>query len=177
MPQLWGLKNQRSNVHMRSRQRAAIVGPVPATASIAIGACVTTSIDRELANELGVREEQVAAAVALLDEGATVPFIARYLKEVTGALDDSQLRTLDERLRYLRELEERRIVILNSIRDQGKLDDALEAAIRAATSKSRLEDIYLPFKPKRRTKAEIAKEAGLEPLADRLLTRPENHPS
>jgi len=138
---------------------------------------VTTSIDREIAKELGVREEQVAAAVALLDEGATVPFIARYRKEVTGALDDSQLRTLDERLRYLRELEERRIVILNSIRDQGKLDDALATAIRAANSKSRLEDIYLPFKPKRRTKAEIAKEAGLEPLADRLLTRPENDPS
>jgi len=138
---------------------------------------VTTSIDREIAKELGVREAQVAAAVALLDEGATVPFIARYRKEATGALDDSQLRTLDERLRYLRELEERRIVILNSIRDQGKLDDALEAAIRAANSKSRLEDIYLPFKPKRRTKAEIAKEAGLEPLADLLLTRPENDPS
>ena len=138
---------------------------------------MTTSIDREIAKELGVREEQVAAAVALLDEGATVPFIARYRKEATGALDDSQLRTLDERLRYLRELEERRIVILNSIRDQGKLDDALATAIRAANSKSRLEDIYLPFKPKRRTKAEIAKEAGLEPLADLLLTRPENDPS
>jgi protein Tex len=138
---------------------------------------VTTSIDREIAKELGVREEQVAAAVALLDEGATVPFIARYRKEATGALDDSHLRTLDERLRYLRELEERRIVILNSIRDQGKLDDALATAIRAANSKSRLEDIYLPFKPKRRTKAEIAKEAGLEPLADLLLTRPENDPS
>ena len=138
---------------------------------------MTTSIDREIAKELGVREEQVAAAVALLDEGATVPFVARYRKEATGALDDSHLRTLDERLRYLRELEERRIVILNSIRDQGKLDDALATAIRAANSKSRLEDIYLPFKPKRRTKAEIAKEAGLEPLADRLLTRPENDPS
>ncbi len=98
---------------------------------------MTTSIDREIAKELGVREEQVAAAVALLDEGATVPFIARYRKEATGALDDSQLRTLDERLRYLRELEERRIVILNSIRDQGKLDETLEAAIRAANSKSR----------------------------------------
>src|SRR5712692_8108674 len=162
---------------MCSLQRAAIAGSAPATVSIAIGACVTTSIDREIAKELGVREEQVAAAVALLDEGATVPFVARYRKEVTGALDDSQLRTLDERLRYLRELEERRIVILNSIRDQGKLDDALATAIRAANSKSRLEDIYLPFKPKRRTKAEIAKEAGLEPLADRLLTRPENDPS
>jgi protein Tex len=126
--------------------------------------------------ELGVREHQVTAAVALLDGGATVPFIARYRKEVTGALDDSQLRALDERLRYLRELEERRTVILNSIREQGKLDNALEAAIRAADSKGRLEDIYLPFKPKRRTKAEIAKEAGLEPLADLLLAQPENDP-
>src|SRR5712692_1339823 len=162
---------------MCSLQRAAIAGSAPATVSIAIGACVTTSIDREIAKELGVREEQVAAAVALLDEGATVPFIARYRKEATGALDDSQLRTLEERLRYLRELEERRTVILNSIRDQGKLDEAVETAIRAANSKSRLEDLYLPFKPKRRAKAEIAKEAGLEPLADLLLTRPENDPS
>jgi protein Tex len=137
---------------------------------------VTTSINRQIARELNVREEQVAAAVVLLDEGATVPFIARYRKEATGALDDTQLRTLDERLRYLRELEERRTVILDSICEQGKLDDALEAAIRAADSKSRLEDIYLPFKPKRRTKAEIAREAGLEPLADLLLARPENDP-
>jgi uncharacterized protein len=137
---------------------------------------VTTSLDRQIAQELGVREQQVAAAVALLDGGATVPFIARYRKEVTGALDDAQLRTLDERLRYLRELEERRAVILNSIREQGKLDDALEAAIRAADSKGRLEDIYLPFKPKRRTKAESAKEAGLEPLADLLLAQPEFDP-
>jgi uncharacterized protein len=135
------------------------------------------SIDRQIANELGVREDQVTAAVALLDGGATVPFIARYRKEATGALDDAQLRTLDERLGYLRELEERRTVILNSIREQGKLDDALEAAIRLADSKGRLEDIYLPFKPKRRTKAEIAKAAGLEPLADLLLAHPENDPS
>jgi uncharacterized protein len=140
-------------------------------------ACVTTSIDRQIAQELGVRDQQVAATVALLDEGATVPFIARYRKEATGALDDTQLRTLEERLRYLRELEERRTVILNSIREQGKLDDALEAQIRAADSKSRLEDIYLPYKPKRRTKAEIAREAGLEPLADLLLTHPENDPA
>ncbi len=137
---------------------------------------MTTSIDRQIALELGVREEQVTATVALLDGGATVPFIARYRKEATGALDDAQLRSLDERLRYLRELDERRTVILNSIREQGKLDDALEAAIRAADSKVRLEDIYLPFKPKRRTKAEIAKEAGLEPLADLLLARPEHDP-
>ena len=136
-----------------------------------------TSIDRQIAQELGVRDEQVAAAVALLDGGATVPFIARYRKEATGALDDAQLRTLDERLRYLRELEERRTAILNSIREQGKLDDSLEAAIRAADSKGRLEDIYLPFKPKRRTKAEIAKEAGLEPLADLLLAQPAERPA
>jgi uncharacterized protein len=137
---------------------------------------VVTSIDQQIARELGVREAQVSAAVELIDGGATVPFIARYRKEATGALDDAQLRTLDERLRYLRELEERRTVILNSIREQGKLDDALEAAIRAADSKGRLEDIYLPFKPKRRTKAEIAKQAGLEPLAELLLTQPTNDP-
>jgi protein Tex len=137
---------------------------------------VVTSIDQQIARELGVRDAQVSAAVELLDGGATVPFIARYRKEATGALDDAQLRTLDERLRYLRELEERRTVILNSIREQGKLDDALEAAIRGADSKGRLEDIYLPFKPKRRTKAEIAKQAGLEPLADLLLTQPTNDP-
>src|SRR6202035_2154150 len=110
------------------------------------------------------------------DGGATVPFVARYRKEVTGALDDAQLRTLEERLNYLRELEARRAAILDSVREQGKLDAALEAAILAADSKGRLEDIYLPFKPKRRTKAEIAKEAGLEPLAEALLTQPENDP-
>lgn len=134
------------------------------------------NINRRIAEELGVREQQVEATVALLDGGATVPFVARYRKEATGALDDAQLRTLEERLNYLRELEERRSAILNSVREQGKLDAALEAAILAADSKGRLEDIYLPFKPKRRTKAEIAKEAGLEPLADLLLTQPENDP-
>jgi uncharacterized protein len=148
----------------------------PKLVPLQIGKRVATSIDRQIALELGVREEQIAAAVALLDGGATVPFIARYRKEATGALDDAQLRTLDERLRYLRELEERRTFILNSIREQGKLDDALEAAIRDADSKGRLEDIYLPFKPKRRTKAEMAKEAGLEPLADLLLAHSENDP-
>src|SRR6266545_1596058 len=141
------------------------------------GAGVTISIDGRIAQELAVREAQVAAAAGLLDEGATVPFIARYRKEATGGLDDAQLRTLEERLRYLRELEERRDVILNSIREQGKLDDKLEAAIRAADSKGRLEDIYLPFKPKRRTKAEIAKEAGLEPLADMLLADAKSDPA
>ena len=134
------------------------------------------NINRQIAEELGVREQQVEATVALLDGGATVPFVARYRKEATGGLDDAQLRTLEERLNYLRELEERRTAILNSVREQGKLDAALEAAILAADSKGRLEDIYLPFKPKRRTKAEIAKEAGLEPLADLLLTQPENDP-
>src|SRR5664279_3752228 len=134
------------------------------------------NINRQIADELGVREQQVEATVALLDGGATVPFVARYRKEITGALDDAQLRTLEERLNYLRELEERRTAILNSVREQGKLDAALEAAILTADSKGRLEDIYLPFKPKRRTKAEIAREAGLEPLADLLLAQPQNNP-
>ncbi|MFF0575744.1 Tex family protein [Streptosporangium saharense] len=137
---------------------------------------MTTSIHQRIAEELGVRERQVQAAVELLDGGATVPFIARYRKEVTGTLDDAQLRTLEERLRYLRELEERRAAILESIRSQGKLDDALAAQIAAADSKARLEDIYLPFKPKRRTKAQIAREAGLEPLADGLLSDPSVDP-
>src|SRR3989442_7778770 len=105
---------------------------------------VTASVPRTIATELGVREPQVRAAVGLLDGGATVPFVARYRKEVTGGLDDAQLRTLEERLTYLRELEERRIAILDSVREQGKLDAALEAANLAADSKGRLEDIYLP---------------------------------
>ena len=134
------------------------------------------NINRQIAEELGVREQQISATVELLDGGATVPFVARYRKEITGGLDDAQLRTLEERLTYLRELEERRTAILNSVREQGKLDAALEAAIMAADSKGRLEDIYLPFKPKRRTKAEIAKEAGLEPLSELLLTQPQNDP-
>jgi uncharacterized protein len=134
------------------------------------------NINQKIAQELGVRAEQVEAAVTLLDGGATVPFIARYRKEATGALDDAQLRTLEERLVYLRELEDRRKAILDSVREQGKLDAALEATIMAADSKARLEDIYLPFKPKRRTKAEIAKEAGLEPLANQLLAQPGNDP-
>jgi competence ComEA-like helix-hairpin-helix protein len=133
-------------------------------------------IQQQIAEELGVREQQVDAAVELLDGGATVPFIARYRKELTGALDDAQLRTLEERLTYLRELDERRTAVLNSIREQGKLDAALEASILAADTKGRLEDIYAPFKPKRRTKAEIAKEAGLEPLSELLLTQPQNAP-
>jgi uncharacterized protein len=139
-------------------------------------AIVTTSIDRRIAEQLGVGERQVAAAVELLDGGATVPFIARYRKEATGLLTDAQLRTLEERLRYLRELEERRAAVLESIRAQGKLDDQLEARIAAADSKARLEDIYLPYKPKRRTRAQIAREAGLEPLAEGLLTDPARDP-
>jgi protein Tex len=130
------------------------------------------SVNARLAEELAVDEVQVAAAVRLLAEGATVPFIARYRKEATGSLDDGQLRTLDERLHYLRELDDRRAAVLASIEEQGKLTDELKAALMAADTKSRVEDIYLPYKPKRRTKAQIAREAGLEPLADRLLADP-----
>jgi len=137
---------------------------------------VVQSVEQRIASELEVGENQVRAAVALLDEGSTVPFIARYRKEVTGMLDDAQLRTLEERLRYLRELEERRQTVLESIESQGKLDDALKEQILAADTKSRLEDIYLPYKPKRRTKAMIAREAGLEPLADGLLADPTVEP-
>src|SRR5258708_4904391 len=118
-------------------------------------------VQRRIADELGVREGQVTAAVDLLDNGATVPFIARYRKEATDALDDAQLRTLEERLRYLRELDERRAAILESIRAQGKLDDELTARIMAADSKARLEDNYLPYQPKRPTKAQGAREAAL----------------
>ena len=125
-----------------------------------------------LTAELAVAAPRVQAAVALLDEGATVPFIARYRKEATGGLDDTQLRLLADRLVYLRELEERRLVVLESIRAQGRLDDALAAAIDAADTKQRLEDLYLPFKPRRRTRAQIARELGLEPLADQLLADP-----
>jgi len=130
------------------------------------------SIEGRIAEELGVRERQVKAAVELLDGGSTVPFIARYRKEATEMLDDAQLRTLEERLRYLRELEERRTAILESVREQGKLTEELEARIRGAETKARLEDVYLPYKPKRRTKAQIAREAGLEPLAEGLLGDP-----
>ncbi|TXH35682.1 MAG: RNA-binding transcriptional accessory protein [Rhodospirillaceae bacterium] len=134
------------------------------------------SIEARIATELNARDAQVKAAVELLDGGATVPFIARYRKEVTGGLDDIQLRTLDERLRYLRELEERRTAILKSVEEQGKLTPELEKDIRFADNKARLEDLYLPYKPKRRTKAQIAREAGLEPLADLLLGDPTKTP-
>ena len=122
-----------------------------------------------IAGEIGAQDRQVLAAIALLDEGATVPFIARYRKEVTGGLDDTQLRNLETRLAYLRELEDRRGSVLESIRGQGKLSEELEAKIAAAVTKAELEDLYLPFKPKRRTRAEIARERGLGPLADSLL--------
>ncbi|MDH6223348.1 MULTISPECIES: Tex family protein [Streptomyces] len=137
---------------------------------------LTASIEGRIAEELGVRERQVRSAVDLLDGGSTVPFVARYRKEATGGLDDAQLRTLEERLRYLRELEDRRTAVLESVREQGRLTDELEARIREADTKARLEDIYLPFKPKRRTKAQIAREAGLEPLAEGLLADPSVEP-
>ncbi len=130
------------------------------------------SIEHRIAAQLGVRPQQVIAAVQLLDEGATVPFIARYRKEVTGELDDIQLRLLEERLGYLRELEERRAAVLASIDEQGKLTPELKAEIEDADTKQRLEDLYLPYRPKRRTKAQIAREAGLEPLADALMADP-----
>ena len=133
-------------------------------------------IEHRIAIELNVRPAQVNAAIALLDEGATVPFIARYRKEVTGGLDDTQLRTLEERLGYLRELEERRAAILASIEEQGKLTPELKAEIEDAETKQRLEDLYLPYKQKRRTKAQIAREAGIEPLALALLDNPELTP-
>ncbi|MEO9530133.1 MAG: Tex family protein, partial [Roseibium sp.] len=133
-------------------------------------------IAQRIADEIGCKSGQVNATVQLIDEGATVPFIARYRKEATGGLDDTQLRKLEERLIYLRELEDRRVAIAKSIDEQGKLTDALKQAIQAAETKSQLEDIYLPYKKKRRTKAQIAREAGLEPLADLLLSDPSRDP-
>jgi uncharacterized protein len=130
------------------------------------------SIEHRLAAELGARPQQVNAAVALLDEGASVPFISRYRKEVTGGLDDTQLRLLEERLGYMRELEERRAAVIASIDEQGKLTPALRGEVENADTKQRLEDLYLPYKQKRRTKAQIAREAGIEPLADALLADP-----
>lgn len=139
-------------------------------------ASLAQGIARTIAAEIGAQPPQVSAAIGLLDEGATVPFVARYRKEVTGGLDDTQLRTLEVRLAYLRELEERRAAVLASIEEQGKLTEALRKDIQAADSKARLEDLYLPYKPKRRTRAQIAREAGLEPLADGLLSDPSQAP-
>ncbi len=133
-------------------------------------------IEHRIATELAAQPRQVVAAIQLLDEGATVPFIARYRKEVTGGLDDTQLRNLEERLGYLRELEDRRAAVLNSIAEQGKLTDALKADVLSAETKQRLEDLYLPYKQKRRTKAQIAREAGIEPLATALLADPTLNP-
>jgi len=135
-----------------------------------------SQIPQLLANELKVDERQISSVIQLLDEGSTVPFIARYRKEVTGGLDDTQLRQLHQRLNYLRELDDRRQVILKSIDEQGKLTDELTQSIKTADSKTELEDLYLPYKPKRRTKGQIAIEAGLEPLADLLWKDPTQNP-
>jgi len=132
----------------------------------------TAQIAQRIAQELQVKPQQVNATIALIDEGSTIPFIARYRKEVTGSLDDVQLRSLEERLRYLRELEARRVTILSSVNEQGKLTDSLEKQLRSASTKGELEDLYLPYKTKRRTKGQIAIEAGLEPLALSLFEQP-----
>ena len=141
-----------------------------------IAPALARKIASTIADGIGAKTEQAVAAIALLDEGATVPFIARYRKEVTGGLDDTQLRNLETRLTYLREMEDRRAAILSSIDEQGKLTPELRADIDAADSKARLEDLYLPYKPKRRTRAQVAREAGLEPLADGLLADPTQEP-
>ena len=140
------------------------------------GPRVLNKILLQIAAELKVRPAQVNAAVELLDGGATVPFIARYRKEATDNLDDIQLRELEARLSYLRELEDRRAAVLKSIEEQGKLTPELRAAVEAAPTKQELEDIYLPYKPRRRTKGMIAREAGLEPLADKLFADPSLDP-
>lgn len=133
-------------------------------------------ISQLIAQELNVRDSQILAAIQLLDDGNTIPFIARYRKEATGGLDDTQLRHFETRLIYLRELEDRRQTILKSIEEQGKLTDELRDKIQTTQSKTELEDLYLPFKPKRRTKGQIAIEAGLEPLADLLWNEPKTVP-
>ncbi|SHM39771.1 Tex family protein [Roseibium suaedae] len=150
--------------------------PAPGTKAAALAPDVALRIARRIADEIGCQPTQVNSAVQLLDEGSTVPFIARYRKEATGGLDDTQLRKLEERLIYLRELEDRRVAIVKSIEEQGKLTDELAKSIALADTKSVLEDLYLPFKKKRRTKAQIAREAGLEPLADLLLSDPSKDP-
>jgi len=169
------------NGFLRAAAVATIAVPRPDAASSTddmpeISPALARKISHTIAEEIGAKAEQASAAIALLDEGATVPFIARYRKEVTGGLDDTQLRNLEVRLVYLREMEERRATILSSIEEQGKLTDALRADIEAADSKARLEDLYLPYKQKRRTRAQIAREAGLEPLADGLIEDPTRVP-
>jgi uncharacterized protein len=151
-------------------------GPSQSSAKSSLAADTALRIAHRIADEIACKAGQVNATVQMLDEGSTVPFIARYRKEATGGLDDSQLRKLEERLIYLRELEDRRVAITKSIDEQGKLTDELTKGIQAADTKSQLEDIYLPFKKKRRTKAQIAREAGLEPLADLLLNDPMKKP-
>ena len=137
---------------------------------------IATSIANRIAEELNVKPQQVLSTIALLDEGSTVPFIARYRKEATDGLDDTQLRNLEERLIYLRDMEDRRATIIKSITDQEKMTDALMLSLVEAETKTRLEDLYAPYKPKRRTKAQIAREAGIEPLLDSLLDNPEQDP-
>ncbi len=153
-------------------QKAPAYISMASSSKVVVSDSAQEKIVRLIATELSVGPHQVAAAVALLDEGSTVPFVARYRKEATGNLDDTHLRTLEERLRYLRELEERRAAILGSIEEQGKLTTELRGTIESAVTKQALEDLYLPYKPKRRTRAQIAREAGLEPLADVLLSNP-----
>ncbi|GAA0776459.1 RNA-binding transcriptional accessory protein [Roseibium denhamense] len=155
---------------------APISASTPSSASPETAAATALRISNRIANEIGCKPGQVNAAVQMLDEGSTVPFIARYRKEATDGLDDSQLRKLEERLIYLRELEDRRAAITKSIDEQGKLTSDLSQAIQSADTKSQLEDIYLPYKKKRRTKAQIAREAGLEPLANLLLGSPDRAP-
>lgn len=137
---------------------------------------MSTAIIPRIAEELGVRSAQVEATVQLLDQGATVPFVARYRKEATGGLDDTQLRQLEQRLGTLRELEKRRTSILETLREQGQLTEALAEAIAEAETRTRLEDLYLPYRKKRRTKGQMAIEAGLEPLAETLFDHPDTDP-
>lgn len=160
----------------RVRQDVLVTQQPQAPSAVPSASTPEDAIYAQIATELGVKAWQVKAAVALLDGGSTVPFIARYRKEATGTLDDGQLRDLEERLRYLRELEDRRRTVLEAIEAQGQLTPELRKAVLAADTKSRLEDIYLPFKSKRRTKAQMAREAGLEPLADALLKHPDRDP-
>src|SRR5260221_1108251 len=156
-------------------KRRPAAGDSPA-ATVQERVCVA-NINRQIAEELGVREQQINATVELLDGGATVPFVARYRKEVTGGLDDTQLRQLEERLAYLRDLEARRDSVLASIHSQGKLTDEIAAKIAKAVTKAELEDIYLPFKTKRRTRAQIAREKGLGPLAEAILADRKSPPA